>query len=75
MKELGYGAGYRYDHDWEDSIAPQTYLPDALRGARFYRPGEEGTEARIADRLREIAAARRRAAGGAGQDDSGSGED
>ena len=75
MKELGYGAGYRYDHDWEDSVAPQTYLPDTLRGARFYRPGEAGTEARIADRLREIAAARRRATGGARQDDSGSGED
>ena len=75
MKELGYGAGYRYDHDWEDSIAPQTYLPDALRGTRFYRPGEEGTEARIADRLREIAAARRRAASGAERDESGSGED
>ncbi len=62
MREIGYGAGYEYDHDWSEGVAPQRYLPEAVEGATFYRPGERGTEARIAARMREIAEARRRAA-------------
>jgi putative ATPase len=62
MKELGYGAGYEYDHDWEGAVAPQEYLPDALRGRRFYEPGDAGAEKRIADRLEAIRSAREDAA-------------
>jgi putative ATPase len=64
MKELGYGAGYRYDHDWEGSVAPQEYLPVSLRGRRFYRPGDAGAEKRIADRIEAIRSARQTAADG-----------
>lgn len=64
MKGLGYGEGYEYDHDWKSGIAPQRYLPDALEGARFYEPGDQGREAAIARRLEWIehmrAEARRR---------------
>lgn len=52
MKELGYGDGYRYAHDYPEGFAPQQYLPDALRGSRFYEPGDLGFETRIADRMR-----------------------
>ncbi|MGI8562838.1 MAG: replication-associated recombination protein A [Candidatus Dormibacter sp.] len=38
MRELGYGAGYRYAHDFEGGKADQQHLPDALRGQRFYEP-------------------------------------
>jgi putative ATPase len=62
MREIGYGAGYEYDHDWSEGVAPQRYLPEAVAGRTFYRPGERGAEARIAARMREIADARRRAA-------------
>ncbi|MFO7588230.1 MAG: replication-associated recombination protein A [Gemmatimonadota bacterium] len=62
MREIGYGAGYEYDHDWSEGVAPQQYLPGTLAGRRFYRPGDRGVEARIAGRLKEIEAARRRAA-------------
>lgn len=62
MKELGYGAGYRYDPAEEDGIAAQEYLPEAARGARFYRPGPHGHEEVIARRL-EWWAERRRAKG------------
>ncbi|HZD04034.1 MAG TPA: replication-associated recombination protein A, partial [Longimicrobiales bacterium] len=55
MKDLGYGAGYRYDPDEEQGVAGQTYLPAELEGRRFYRPGEEGVEARIGERLRWVA--------------------
>ncbi len=64
MKGLGYGEGYEYDHNWTSGIAPQRYLPDALEGARFYEPGDQGREAAIARRLEWIehmrAEARRR---------------
>ncbi len=63
MRELGYGEGYRYAHDEPGGVADLRCLPPELDGARFYRPGRCGWESRIGDRLREIAAARRRAAG------------
>jgi putative ATPase len=52
MKELGYGAGYRYAHDVPDAYLAQDYLPDALRGRTFYAPGAFGFEKTIAERLR-----------------------
>jgi putative ATPase len=51
MKELGYGAGYQYAHAVPEAYTPQEYLPDALRGAEYYVPGEFGFEKEIAKRL------------------------
>jgi putative ATPase len=51
MKEIGYGEGYRYDHTEGGHAAGQEYLPDALRGARWYEPGTTGYEKTIAERL------------------------
>jgi putative ATPase len=51
MKELGYGSGYQYAHDSPEAYIPQEYLPDRLRGARFYEPGPFGFEKEIAKRL------------------------
>ncbi len=51
MKDLGYGAGYRYDHDEAHGVAPQTYLPDEVEGEAFYTPGPYGHEATIQKRL------------------------
>jgi putative ATPase len=51
MKELGYGAGYRYDHDQPDGVALQSYLPEALEGRVFYDPGPFGHEVEIRKRL------------------------
>jgi putative ATPase len=51
MKELGYGHGYLYDPAEEGGIARQEYLPDALRGEVYYRPGNAGAEPEIAARL------------------------
>ena len=52
MKEMGYGAGYRYAHDEEGRIADQQHLPDELVGKRFYEPTGEGFEAEIARRMK-----------------------
>jgi putative ATPase len=51
MKEIGYGKGYRYDHDEGGHAAGQQYLPDALRGARWYYPTEHGYEKTLGERL------------------------
>ncbi|MFV1987861.1 MAG: replication-associated recombination protein A [Gemmatimonadota bacterium] len=58
MKELGYAKGYRYDHEFEMAVAPQTYLPDSLADRSFYAPTDRGWEARIAERMEEIRRAR-----------------
>lgn len=52
MKEMGYGSGYRYAHDYAGNIVEQQHLPDALRERRYYEPTENGAEAAIRDRLR-----------------------
>ncbi len=51
MKEIGYGEGYRYDHAEDGHAAGQEYLPDTLRGTRWYEPGNAGYEKTIAERL------------------------
>jgi putative ATPase len=51
MKNIGYGEGYRYDHSEGGHAAGQEYLPDALRGAKWYEPGDAGYEKTIAERL------------------------
>ena len=58
MKDIGYGDGYVYAHDTEEGTAGLDCLPEALAGTVFYRPTRHGIEARIADRLRDIRAAR-----------------
>src|SRR5437667_1542454 len=51
MEELGYGAGYKYAHAYEDGYVPQDYLPDALRGQKWYEPSEFGFEQDIKKRM------------------------
>jgi putative ATPase len=51
MKDVGYGEGYRYDHAEGGHAAGQEYLPDVLRGTRWYEPGNSGYEKTIAERL------------------------
>jgi putative ATPase len=57
MKDLGYGKGYRYAHDEEGGFAPgETYFPEGMEPAEFYRPVDRGLEIRIGERLRELKA-------------------
>ena len=51
MKELGYGEGYLYDPDEPGGVSAQGYLPEALEGQVFYRPGSSGFEQGITERL------------------------
>ena len=51
MKQLGYGAGYEYDHEAEEAFSGQNYFPDGMERVRFYQPRERGFEREIAKRL------------------------
>ena len=46
-QKLGHGVGYRYAHDYPNHYVKQQYLPDEIRDARFYEPGENGQEKKI----------------------------
>jgi len=60
MKDLGYGRGYQYAHDFEEQTAAMECLPDALAGRRFYEPKEAGAEAAMKQRLDAMRAARKK---------------
>ena len=51
MKDLGYGAGYKYAFDSEQAYIPQEYLPEALRGSTWYEPTDFGYEKTIKERM------------------------
>jgi putative ATPase len=53
---------YRYPHDFEGDDVDQQYLPDKLVGRRYYSPGEQGMEARIAERMERLHAGRQQPA-------------
>jgi putative ATPase len=59
MKDLGYGRGYQYAHDFEDQTAAMECLPDALAGRRFYEPKDAGFEKDIKARLEKMKKARK----------------
>jgi putative ATPase len=54
MKNIGYGKGYRYAHELEDKVADMACLPESLAGKTYYRPTDQGFEARLRQRLEEI---------------------
>ena len=60
MKELDYGKGYQYAHDYEDKLTAMQCLPDSLAGRAYYRPTEEGLEGRFKTRLQQIKEWKRR---------------
>ncbi len=51
MGELGYGAGYDYDHGTAEGFSGQDYFPDDMVRQEFYVPGERGFERDVAKRL------------------------
>ena len=51
MKELGYGAGYKYAFDYDQAYAAQEYLPPPLRDSKWYNPADAGYEKTIKERM------------------------
>ncbi len=52
MKEMGYGKGYKYAHDYPGHFVVQQNLPYSLQGKRFYTPSDQGYEKQVIDRLK-----------------------
>jgi len=53
MRGMGYGKGYKYAHDYSGHFVEQQNLPDSLQGKRYYKPGDQGYEKDIAERLKK----------------------
>ncbi len=51
MKDLGYGDGYKYDHDTAEGFSGQNYFPDEMARAGFYQPADRGFERDVKKRL------------------------
>jgi putative ATPase len=51
MAQLGYHDGYLYPHDFPEHFVQQDYLPEALRGTRFYHPADNAGEERAKERM------------------------
>ncbi|MCO5217335.1 MAG: replication-associated recombination protein A [Thermomicrobiales bacterium] len=54
MKKEGFGAGYRYAHDYEEGVIGQVNLPENLKGRRYYHPTERGFEKELDRRLQRV---------------------
>ena len=55
MKELDYGADYRYAHDEDEGFAAgENYFPEALRNQQYYFPSKRGMEIQIGEKLRRL---------------------
>ena len=54
MRREGYGEGYQYAHDAEEKLTDMQCLPDSLKDKEYYRPTDQGAEARFAERLSQI---------------------
>ncbi len=55
MKNIGYGEGYQYAHDYDEKITDMQCLPDNLSGRVYYKPTDQGFEARLRARMDEFA--------------------
>ena len=53
MKDLGYGADYKYAHDYENNFVNEEFLPDELSGTSFYQPGKNQRENALSDFLKK----------------------
>ena len=63
MKNIGYGEGYKYAHNFSEKVTDMTCLPDNLSGRAYYQPTEQGFEARLRLRMEEIRKLKVRGAG------------
>jgi putative ATPase len=63
MKNVGYGKGYEYAHDYEEKVTGMQCLPDNLLGKVYYKPTDQGFEARVRVKMGEIARLRKKVGG------------
>jgi len=54
MKNMDYGKGYQYSHNYENNFSVQEYLPDAISGTKFYEPGKNAREEELRRFLKQL---------------------
>jgi putative ATPase len=54
MKDMGYGKGYQYAHDYAQNFVAMEFLPDAISGKKFYEPGQNAREEELRKYLRAL---------------------
>lgn len=54
MKELGYGQGYKYSHDFPGNFTPQEFLPEEISGMNFYTSGSTSKEREVAENIQRL---------------------
>jgi putative ATPase len=64
MKNIGYGEGYKYAHNFDEKVTDMACLPDNLAGRTYYKPTDQGFEQRLRQRLEEIRKIKSRTAPG-----------
>jgi putative ATPase len=53
LRQLGYGKGYQYPHDFPGHFVREQYLPDDIRDSRFYEPSDQGAEREVSKRQQQ----------------------
>lgn len=54
MKDMNYGKGYQYAHDFDNNFANMEFLPDAIKGTKFYEPGNNARELELRNYLKRL---------------------
>lgn len=54
MKDLGYGKGYQYAHGFEGNFVNAEFLPEKIKGTKFYEPGKNPREEELRNYLRKL---------------------
>jgi putative ATPase len=54
MKDIGYGKGYKYAHDFDNNFTEQEFLPEEISGKKFYEPGKNAREEELRKRLKAL---------------------
>jgi putative ATPase len=54
MKDLSYGKGYQYAHSFEGNFANMEFLPDKIKGTKFYEPGKNPREEELRNYLKKL---------------------
>lgn len=54
MKELDYGKAYKYAHEYENNFVKQEYLPNELKGSRFWEPQSNSSESKMSDLMKKL---------------------
>jgi putative ATPase len=54
MKKIGYGKDYKYAHDFDNNFAEQEFLPDKIKGSKFYDPQNNSRENELRERLKGL---------------------